>query len=341
MENWQFLLQKEEDAQSDDRSASSLLKASNNSTIAIEEGKYRIIAHSNSSNVDVAIEISHQVVNTGKSLRRSQKRSRSTNESGLVVILPFTNLQPGWWEIQCSGELLSEESRRSWQKKLEIQVYSKSERENLDAARLQEVQHQRRSTDRKKEADLHLKEKEVAIVETLDEFLTTQERSLETSDWLRQKAKLESNTLEENTSSIRKNRQAQIYRPSQTTSSVHVNLFDPKKLAKESMQTQPLTGQILPPKMPANEEAFNKPLTQEYPRSPKPVELPKVNLPKIEPINFSQLPLPTQQTEENLSSSDSSEANRVEGLNLQQRFWSLINSLASDSSKETETDNQN
>jgi hypothetical protein len=325
MENWQFLLQKEEDARSGDRSASSLLKASNNSTIAIEEGRYRIIAHSDRSNVDVEIEISQQIVNTGKSLRRSQKRSRSTNESGLVVILPFTNLQPGWWEIQCSGEFLSEESRRSWQKKLEMQVYPKSERSDLDVMRSKD------DNSNSLEADGQIDEKEVVIAENLNYPLTARDKKLETSD---------RHTLEENINTIRENRQAQIYQPSQITSSLHVNLFDPTKINKESIQTQPLTGQILPPKMPGNEENFSKQLDREYPRLPKSIELPKVNLPKIEPISFSQLPLSTQQTEENLTSSEESEGSRVEGLNLQQRFWSLINSLASDSSKETEMDSE-
>lgn len=324
MENWQFLLQKEEDTRSSDRSASSLLKASNNSTIALEEGRYRIIAHSDRSNVDVAIEISHQVVNTGKSLRRSQKRSRSTNESGLVVVLPFTDLKPGWWEIQCSGELL-EESRRSWQKKLEMQVYPKSDREDLDAAISKDY------ISSTMEADRQIEEKEVVIAENLNYSVTAPDKKLETSD---------RNTLETKANNIRENRQAHIYQPSQTASSLNVNLFDPKKVSQESRQTQPLTSQILPPKISGNEEDLQKQSIPEYSRSPKSIELPKVNLPKIEPISFSQLPLSTPQTEENLTSLEESEGSRVEGLNLQQRFWSLINSLASDSSKETEMDDE-
>jgi hypothetical protein len=325
MENWQFLLQKEEDELNTDRSASSLLKASNNSTIAIEEGRYRIIAHSNRSNVDVEIDISHQIVNTGKSLRRSQKRSRSTNESGLVVILPFTNLQPGWWEIECSGELLSFENRRAWHKKLEMQVYPKSDRQDLDVVR---------SQDDKKQTERQEYEEEIAIAANLNHPLTNQSQEPETSA---------RDTREADTNSSTEDRQ--IDRSSQTTSSVNVNLFDPKKVSQESRHTQPLTSQILPPKIAGNEENFQKQPFQEYSRSQKPIELPKVNLPKIEPISFSQLSLSIQQTEENLTSTEGerlacTEYNHVEGLNLQQRFWSLINSLASDSSKETGMDEE-
>lgn len=325
MENWQFLLQKEEDELTTDRSASSLLKASNNSTIALEEGRYRIVAHSDRSNIDVEIDISHQIVNTGKSLRRSQKRSRSTNEAGLVVILPFTDLQPGWWEIQCSGEILSGEDRSFWQKKLEMQVYPKSDRAYLDVARSQDDEESREEEQGSKGAE---------------------EQGSKKAEELRSRGAEEQGSTGAEVQEVeaknfkRKYQEIEIAQPSLTTSSLNVNLFDPKKVSQESIQTQPLTGQILPPKMPANDDDINKQPIQEYPRSPKTIELPKVNLPKIEPISFSQLPLPTQQTKDELNSSDSSGSDRVEGLNLQQRFWSLINSLASDSPKETEMNDE-
>ncbi|MGK7874639.1 MAG: hypothetical protein AB4426_15445 [Xenococcaceae cyanobacterium] len=116
MAYWEFLLQKE-----GDRSWLPMEKP----TLEIEEGQYRVVAHSNRTNVDVEIRVTHQATSEGKSLRRSQKRSRRTNSEGLMVIIPFTYLKPGLWELRCCGDIMSDLLGESWQERLQLQVFPK------------------------------------------------------------------------------------------------------------------------------------------------------------------------------------------------------------------------
>jgi hypothetical protein len=310
MQDWQFLLQKEDDSTSGDSSAVSLWRAPHNATIAIEEGKYRVIARSIHTNLDVEITITHQITETGKSLRRSQKRCRRTNSAGLLTVLPFTELQSGWWEIECRGELLSE------QQNLEIQVYSKnnSQVDNQPAEESLDVS-----------ADLNfssLVDRESNITDTVN--LST---NLSTSDF-QQEGLEELPQIQPIATEIASP-------DSDRSSSGEIDLFEPKKVAQESVQTQPLSGLILPPKMPSNNhnDDTNQLSFLEQPRSNKHIQLPKVNSKKIEPIDPAS-PQLLHQHSEGQSSSDRRESDElVETPNLQTRFWSLIESLVTNDNK--------
>ena len=117
MEDWEFLLQKE-----GDRSWLSM----ETPTLEIEEGKYRIAAHSSRANLDLEIRLTHQAPEEGKSLCRSQKGFCRTNSEGLVVIIPFTDLKPGLWELSCCGDIMSELLGEFWQESLQLQVLPKT-----------------------------------------------------------------------------------------------------------------------------------------------------------------------------------------------------------------------
>jgi hypothetical protein len=113
MDSWEFLLQKE---------GSRTWQPIKSSKIAIEAGRYRVVAHSNSSNTEVEICVSHESTEEVPPKRRSQKRSRRTNKDGLMVVIPFTYLKPGKWELRCSCDLMSDLLGKSWQKAVQLQV---------------------------------------------------------------------------------------------------------------------------------------------------------------------------------------------------------------------------
>jgi len=116
MEFWEFLLQKE-----GERSWLPI-KSPN---IEIEAGRYRVVAHSSRINTDVEICVTHDSIEEVPPKRRSQKRSRRTNPEGLMVVIPFTYLKPGRWELRCCGDIMSDFLGKSWQKAIRLQVLPK------------------------------------------------------------------------------------------------------------------------------------------------------------------------------------------------------------------------
>lgn len=94
MEYWEFLLQQEGD--------SSWLPL-DTSQMEILEGRYRIMAHCNQPDTPVQVHISQIATDQTPPKRRSLKRQGQTNENGLLVVLPFTRLSPGSWDIYCQG----------------------------------------------------------------------------------------------------------------------------------------------------------------------------------------------------------------------------------------------
>jgi hypothetical protein len=116
MEYWEFLLQKE-----GDRSWLPL----KSSRMEIAAGRYRIVAHSTRTNADVEICVTHQSLDEVPPKRRSQKRSRRTNPEGLMVVIPFTYLKPGLWELRCCGDIMSDFLGNSWQHAVQLQVLPK------------------------------------------------------------------------------------------------------------------------------------------------------------------------------------------------------------------------
>jgi hypothetical protein len=113
MEFWEFLLQKE-----GDRSWLPLESPS----VEILEGRYRIVARSSRPNATIEIRVTQQDLYETPPVRRIQKRSSKTNPQGLVVIMPFTRLQPGDWELRCASDLMDEMMGDGWNQSLQLQV---------------------------------------------------------------------------------------------------------------------------------------------------------------------------------------------------------------------------
>lgn len=113
MEYWEFLLQKE-----GDRSWLPL----ESPDVEILEGRYRIVARSSRKNINVEVRITHHSAEEVPPKRRIQKRTNRTNQDGLMVVFPFTRLQPGLWELRCSGDLMSEFLGKTWQYAVRLQV---------------------------------------------------------------------------------------------------------------------------------------------------------------------------------------------------------------------------
>lgn len=113
MEQWQFLIQKQ-----GERAWQPLESA----YAEIVEGRYRIVASSDSVNTDVEVRVVHQSASEIPPRRRIHKRLRRTNSEGLAAVMPFTDFTPGVWEVRCSGDLMSDMFGNSWQHNLRLQV---------------------------------------------------------------------------------------------------------------------------------------------------------------------------------------------------------------------------
>lgn len=94
MDYWEFLLQQEGDH--------SWLPL-DTAQVEILEGRYRIMAHSNQAHRPVQIKISQVLPDRRSSKHRSLTRQGQTNGEGLIVVLPFTRLEAGIWDIHCTG----------------------------------------------------------------------------------------------------------------------------------------------------------------------------------------------------------------------------------------------
>jgi hypothetical protein len=115
MEFWEFLLQKDGDH-------SWLPLESTN--VEILEGRYRVMARSSRVNTPLEIRVTHDALEENPPRRRIQKRLSQTNEQGLVVIIPYTRLKPGVWELRCHGDLMSDLMGEGWQHMVKLQVNS-------------------------------------------------------------------------------------------------------------------------------------------------------------------------------------------------------------------------
>ncbi len=115
MKFWEFLLQKE-----GDRSWLPL----ESPDVEILEGRYRVVARSSLVKTPVEVCITHQVWDEVSPRRRVQKRTGRTNADGLLVVIPFTRLQPGIWELRCTSDLMADMMGDSWQYFVQLQVLS-------------------------------------------------------------------------------------------------------------------------------------------------------------------------------------------------------------------------
>ena len=113
MEFWEFLIQKE-----GDRSWLPLESPS----AEILTGRYRIVARSSRSQTATEIRVTHYDAQETPPVRRVRKRSSQTNPDGLIVILPFTQMQPGLWELSCTSDLMAEMMGESWHYAMRLEV---------------------------------------------------------------------------------------------------------------------------------------------------------------------------------------------------------------------------
>ncbi|MEB3179001.1 MAG: hypothetical protein VKL59_08245 [Nostocaceae cyanobacterium] len=116
MEHWEFLIQKQ-----GERTWVPLLSP----TADIVEGRYRVVARSSRANTNVEVRVIYSSTLEVPPKRRIQKRTRRTNSEGLMVVIPFTNLKPGCWELRCSGDLMSDFMGESWQQLVKLDVLPK------------------------------------------------------------------------------------------------------------------------------------------------------------------------------------------------------------------------
>ena len=88
--NWEFLLQQE-----GDRSWLPL----ESPDVEILEGRYRVMAKTAVPETLMDIRITHESRDELPTKRRTQVRSMQTNTTGLLLVIPFTQMQPGVWEL--------------------------------------------------------------------------------------------------------------------------------------------------------------------------------------------------------------------------------------------------
>jgi hypothetical protein len=110
MEDWEFLIQRE-----GDRGWRSI-KTGN---LQLTEGKYRIVVNSNLLDTHIQTRVTHQTLGSTVPQRKSQSRHQTTNANGLLVIIPFTQLQPGIWQFVCSGATAAQSA---WHQILKLRV---------------------------------------------------------------------------------------------------------------------------------------------------------------------------------------------------------------------------
>ncbi|MEG4962241.1 MULTISPECIES: hypothetical protein [unclassified Microcoleus] len=111
MKKLEFLLQKE-----GDRAWLPLETAD----VEILEGKYRVVARIQHPNTDIEIRVTHTSFDEGAQ-RKVQSRSARTNPEGLVVIIPYTRLKPGLWELSCLPDPKSTPVK-PWQYGVQLEV---------------------------------------------------------------------------------------------------------------------------------------------------------------------------------------------------------------------------
>ncbi len=119
MEDWEFLIQKE---------GLRTWLPLKPPIAQLKSGRYRVVARSNRINTEVEVRLTYQ-----SQVQRLQKWIRHTNEKGSMPVFPYIHLQPGLWEISCSGNLMSELVGDSWKHTVQLQVLPvKSEVEQED-----------------------------------------------------------------------------------------------------------------------------------------------------------------------------------------------------------------
>lgn len=114
MKKLEFLLQKE-----GDRAWLSLETPS----VEILEGRYRVVGRIPHPNAEIEIRVSYTSCDEVSPQRQAQSRSARTNPEGLVVIIPYTRLKPGMWQLSCLPDPQSKPAK-PWQHGVQLEVLS-------------------------------------------------------------------------------------------------------------------------------------------------------------------------------------------------------------------------
>ena len=61
--------------------------------LQLMEGRYRIVANSHLVDTQIQTRVTHQTTGSIEPQRRSQSRTQITNSSGVLIIVPFTQIQ--------------------------------------------------------------------------------------------------------------------------------------------------------------------------------------------------------------------------------------------------------
>ncbi|MBE9158764.1 hypothetical protein IQ265_18275 [Nodosilinea sp. LEGE 06152] len=137
MEYWEFLLQKEGDQSWLPLDASQ---------VEIMEGRYRVMAHTSQTNTPVQIQISQLLhgdqeqrsgLQEAASKRRTLRRQGETNSNGLMVVMPFTRLREGTWDVQCASasqpeETMSAAAQPAWCYAVQLRVVGQDSADDGD-----------------------------------------------------------------------------------------------------------------------------------------------------------------------------------------------------------------
>jgi hypothetical protein len=113
METWEFLLQREED---------NTWLPLESSDVEILEGRYRIVARSGQASTEMEVRITHHAYEETPPIRRVQTRKTKTTPEGLMVVIPYTRLKPGTWDLACSPSGQSDDFGLSCQQSIKLRV---------------------------------------------------------------------------------------------------------------------------------------------------------------------------------------------------------------------------
>ncbi len=119
MKYWEFLIQREGDQ-------TWLPLAAQQAEILA--GRYRVAAHTDRVNAPLEIRVSQLITGEMPPHRQVRKRTGETNESGIVMVVPYVTFQPGQWELTCSSlNVMDDLMGDGWQYGLQLQVLPAAE----------------------------------------------------------------------------------------------------------------------------------------------------------------------------------------------------------------------
>ncbi len=119
MKYWEFLIQKEGDQ---------TWLPLETQQVEILEGRYRVVAHTDRANTAMEIQVSQLITDELPPRKRVRNRTTQTNDSGLVMVVPYVHLKPGQWDLTCSSvNVMDDLMGDGWQYSVQLQVFAHTE----------------------------------------------------------------------------------------------------------------------------------------------------------------------------------------------------------------------